>query len=422
MVKGIFVQSGRLFCLEMVLLQYFLSSVSWRKKMRALFTIQPLPHVVFGAGRLAELPRLVSGYGSRTLVLLGAGSFSSTGAWDEMRQMLMACGVEFQVEHISGEPSPEVIDAITAQYRNQDLDCVVAIGGGSVLDSGKSVAAMLLEQGGVENYLEGVGTRTVSGETVPFIAVPTTSGTGSEMTSNAVISRVGEQGFKKSLRHESYIPDVALVDPELSISCPPQLSAACAMDAFSQLVESYLSTKASPYTDDLALGAIQRAKASILAVSRDDAGLDDRRNMAYAACISGITLTNAGLGVVHGMASVLGGRYPLPHGVVCGTLMGAANEQTLAKLRTLDISGPALAKYTQLGKVFSARENHSDAYYQDGFIEMLHEMIETLPIGRLSQYGLISDDLKAVAGLCGSKNNPVELTPEEVEALLLARL
>jgi alcohol dehydrogenase len=411
-----------LFRLEMVLLQYSLNSVSWRKMMRALFTVQSLPHIVFGAGRLAELPRLVTGYGSRILVLLGAGSFSSTEEWGEVRQALTAHGIEFQVEHISGEPSPEVIDAITAEYRYKSLDCVVAIGGGSVLDSGKGVAAMLLEHGGVTSYLEGVGTRTVSGKTLPFIAVPTTSGTGSEMTNNAVISRVGEQGFKKSLRHENFIPDVALIDPELTLSCPPQLSTACAMDAFSQLVESYLSTKASPYTDDLALGAMQRAKTSMLVVCREDAGLDDRRNMAYAACISGIALTNAGLGVVHGMASVLGGRFPIPHGVVCGTLMGAANEQTLAKLRALDISGPALAKYTQLGKVFSARENQSDVYYQDGFIEMLHEMIETLPIGRLSHYGLISDDLKAVAGLCGSKNNPVELAPEEVEALLLSRL
>ncbi|MBM9604939.1 iron-containing alcohol dehydrogenase [Desulfopila inferna] len=385
------------------------------------FSLKPLPRIYFGPGKIVDLTELVVSFGNTVLFIIGKESFGKSPFWAELRQSIAARGISFHVEHISGEPSPQSIDAITGKYRKFNINAVAAIGGGSVLDSGKAVSAMLATSGSVLDYLEGVGTREPEGRKIPFIAVPTTSGTGSEVTSNAVISRVGKDGFKKSLRHDGYIPDVALVDPALTLACPPRLTANCAMDAFSQLVESYLSTKASPFTDDLALGALRKVKKSLTSVHLNGGNIEDRSNMSYGSLISGITLANAGLGVIHGFASVIGGLYPIPHGVVCGTLMAAGNEVTLHKLRKSgDFSG-ALRKYAKLGKIFSDRERGSDEYYQDSFIADLQIITATLGMELLGDYGISSKDLSAIAEKTGSKNNPVVLERDELEEILSKR-
>ena len=386
------------------------------------FFIKPIPQVRFGVGAIRNLAEVLFSYGNRVLLIVGAGSLAKTAGWSNLLQALSDKGIVFSIAHIPIEPSPELVDTIVREYSDKEIDCVAAIGGGSVLDGGKAVSAMLAAEGSVADYLEGIGSRIPDGRKIPFVAVPTTAGTGSEMTSNAVIASIGSTGYKKSLRHDNYIPNVALIDPELTLECPVKLTTNCAMDAFTQLVESYLSTKSSPYTDDLAFGAISKLKQSLLRVCRGNGSMEDRADMSYAASISGITLTNAGLGVVHGFASVIGGLYEIPHGVVCGTLMASANRLTLAKLRKVGENNSALEKYARLGRLFCHKEKMSSAYYQDRFIDTLNQITSDLKIDTLAKYGVRREDLDGIAEKTGCKNNPAVLEMEDLKEIIETRV
>lgn len=386
------------------------------------FNIKPCPRILFGNGCLAELPGLLAHFGSRALILTGAHSFCESDRWRILEEGLRSKGVDCSHERVSGEPSPEQVDTLCSRYVHDDIEVVAAVGGGSVLDCGKAVSAMLKKGNGVGQYLEGVGDKRHDGSKVPFIAVPTTAGTGSETTSNAVLSKVGEKGFKKSLRHDNFTPDIALIDPPLSHESPLHLKIHCAMDGFTQLVESYLSSKASFYTDDLAYGALRRLSPSLLPLVRGKGSLADSSNMAYGACVSGITLANAGLGVIHGFASVIGGLLAIPHGVVCATLMAACNDLTLAQLRARQPQSQALRKYTKLGKLFSNCSGKSESYYQDSFIDMLTSLTAECNIDKLSKYGVTAMDLPVIASRSACKNNPVVLNAHQRQSILEARL
>ena len=223
------------------------------------------PELFFGPGKLAYLPDTLRGRGISSLVCItGESSFRETEQWSRLRDDLHSAGIGFRDYSVSGEPSPESVDAIAAECRENQPDCVLAVGGGSVIDTGKAVSAMLPCSEGVETFLEGVGTKKPPGSKVFFAAVPTTSGTGSEATKNAVISRQGTEGFKKSLRHDNYVPDIAVVDPELVLSCPAGITAASGLDAVTQLLEGFVSTKASPLTDALAAGGLMAAGPSFV--------------------------------------------------------------------------------------------------------------------------------------------------------------
>jgi alcohol dehydrogenase class IV len=291
-----------------------------------------------------------------------------------------------------------------------------------VLDAGKAIAAMLKTSGAVKDYLEGVGTQNPPGSTLPFIALPTTSGTGSEATKNAVLSEVGAQGFKKSLRHNNFVPDIALVDPELTLNCPPSITASSGMDAFTQLLESYVSTKANAMTDALAMSGLERIRKSLRKAYEDSENIAARADVAYASLLSGITLANAGLGVVHGFASSIGGFFQIPHGVVCGSLMGPANHVTLEKLRKEGNKTEVLAKYATVGKLFSKAAGKSEAYYADALITLIEEWTAIMKIPKLSAYGIGQEDVTKIVGATGNKNNPVALDQAELAAVLEARM
>ncbi|MFH1998537.1 MAG: iron-containing alcohol dehydrogenase [Planctomycetota bacterium] len=389
------------------------------------FTFARSPAILFGAGALARIDSIVSALAGNILLVTGAHSFRSSRHWNAVLSALERSGVRVQPISVEGEPSPDWVDEVTSRYRSKGIEGVVAIGGGSAMDAGKAVSAMLPCGGTVMDYLEGVGTGiSHGGEKVPFVAVPTTAGTGSEATKNAVLSRVGAQGFKKSLRHEKFVPDAALIDPELLVSCPPRLTAVCGMDAFSQLLESYLSSGASPMTDALAWSGLESLCSSLLSACREGANdLEVRARTAYAALISGITLANAGLGTIHGLASHLGAAYPIPHGVACGTLMGALNAATMEKLH--DQNGwehPALKKYAKVGALMDGREPLPT---EDGcrlFIEKTEEWIERLDIPRLGAYGIHPSDIACMAKQAGNKKNPIALEPHEIAAALEKRI
>ncbi len=385
------------------------------------FTMSPLPAILFGAGKAQMLPQTLADYGRLVLLLVGERSLQTNPVWPKLQESMEDLGLEVHIEKITGEPSPKLVDAIVEDYRQHDVAVVAAIGGGAVLDGGKAIAAMLTMEGSIIEYLEGVGSREPAGTKVPFVAVPTTAGTGSELTCNSVISAVSREGFKKSLRHENFMPDAAIIDPVLTANCPDKVSAFCSMDGFSQLVEAYLSSKATPMTDDLALGAISRLgrlNGPLTRICQGKADLADRTAMSYGAAISGICLANAGLGIIHGFTSVLGGLFPIPHGAVCATLLAVCNRVTLTKLQKKQSDSVALQKYARLGRIFSNREKASDRFYQESFIEMLIELTELVQPAPLSSYGITFSDLETIAVQSGCKNNPIELDVGERKEIL----
>jgi alcohol dehydrogenase class IV len=382
------------------------------------FRFASLPEIIFRNGGLDQLPALIKLYGRDVILVTGKQSFAGSQKADSLFQKLNDEGVKFQAVKISGEPSPEDIDINVRHLSNERFDCVIGIGGGSVLDAGKAISAMMYKEESIADYLESVGSMDHPGTKLPYIAVPTTSGTGSEATKNAVISRVGKDGFKRSLRHDKIVPDIALIDPELTLNCPADITAASGMDCFTQLIESYLSEKSSPYTDALALEGLKAVKGSLVRCVRNGSNIEARSGMSLAALTSGICIANAGLGVVHGFASSVGGRYNIPHGIVCGTLMASANELTVRKLRETAPDNPALEKYALMGKLFLDKEGTTEDFLIDAFIDYLRNLTNELHLQRLGEAGVNQEDLVIIAKNTECKNNPVKLTSEELLEIL----
>ena len=385
-------------------------------------TIKTPPKVEFGIGALDNLPQYARSFGTNILILTGACSLEISGKKEYVHSLFDRASTQLWWETIAEEPSPSMVDEIVENNSNKAISVVISLGGGSVLDGGKAVSAMLALAEPVTTFLEGVGTRTPTGEKIPFIAVPTTAGTGSEATSNAVITKSGSDGFKKSLRHDSYIPDVALIDPLLMVSCPPEITASCGMDTFTQLVEAYLSKKSNEHTNAIALQGIESVHRGLLRAVTNGDDLSARSQMAFASFCSGIVLLNAGLGLVHGIAPILGASFSIPHSVACGSLMASSNEMSLQKLYAEKVDHTTLAKYTRLGRLVSEVSGKSEKWYQDRFIAYLYELTDTLKIPRLSQLGIRRDDIKKIATAASHKYNPVFLTRCEIERLLTQRL
>lgn len=386
------------------------------------FQFAQTPYIKFGNGSIAELPALAKNYGNDILLVTGAGSFIHSLAGEYLLHTFEMTGVHFHHIMVMREPSPELIDQTVIRFADANIRLVIAIGGGSAIDAGKAISAMLGLKESVKEFLEGVGTKDHPGTKVPFIAVPTTSGTGSEATKNAVISEIGPWGFKKSLRHNNFVPDIAIVDPELMLQCPPDITANSGMDCFTQLAEAYVSTKSTPVTDALALDAIGKIKNSLIAAWRMGHNLEARTGMAYAALISGISIANAGLGAVHGFASSIGGLFIVPHGVVCGTLMASANAVTVKRLKEQATANSALGKYADLGKLFTENEQKSDTYYVDYFIDVLREWTDTMNISRLGKFGIQQSDIERIVSITDIKNNPVKLSKDDLIEILESRL
>jgi alcohol dehydrogenase class IV len=331
-------------------------------------------------------------------------------------------GISSKLIIVSGEPSPELIDESVSMLNKERFDLVVGIGGGSVLDAGKAISGMIYRSESVTDFLEGVGTREHPGTKIPFIAVPTTSGTGSEATKNAVISKIGKSGFKKSLRHDNFVPDVALIDPQLTLDCPKNITAASGMDCFTQLTEAYLSNKSNPYTDALALEGLKEIKDSLVRSYTNGEDVGARSGMSFAALTSGICIANAGLGVVHGFASSIGGMYDMPHGLVCGTLMAKANEINVRELRKLSGNQTSLRKYALLGELFLDEKGKSDDYYIDGFIAHLKKLTSDLQLHGFKRYGVEDRDIELICSVTEIKNNPVNLGMDELSEIISSRL
>jgi alcohol dehydrogenase class IV len=387
------------------------------------FDFASTPRIIFGSGRFNLLPQILESFGDSILLVTGESSFQSSGRLEAFANTFEKRSIRYFHISVRGEPSPDFIDRACAEFGKENICAVVAVGGGSVIDAGKAISAMLPQTGTVRDYLEGVGKEKIhNGVKVPFVAVPTTAGTGSEATKNAVLSSVGPNGFKKSIRHDNFIPDVAVVDPELSLTCPPAVTAACGMDALTQLLESYVSTEADPVTDALALSGLGHIKDSLVAVRTIGArDIDARAKMAYAALISGITLTNAGLGVVHGLASPIGGCFGIPHGVICGTLLASATEVSIEHLKRQGAK-EGLVKYARVGALVTNGNAEDIDRSCDQLIKKIHEWTCDLKLPLLGELGIKKSDLDKLAEKAGNKNSPAKLRRDEIKQILLRRL
>ena len=391
------------------------------------FSISRLPNIIFGAGVINQVPSLLREFGTHVLVVTGSRSLRSTPHWQRLTQGLAAAGIQWREFRVEGEPSPQLIDAAVTAHQAGGIQAVLGIGGGSVLDAAKAIAGLLPRGNSVMDYLEGVGPELpYHGPSLPFIAVPTTAGTGSEATKNAVLSVHGKNGFKKSFRHELLVPRYAVLDPDLLASCPPDLIAANGMDALTQLLESYVSSRANPFSDALALSGLEIVRDGLLPwYLQEEGAAEGRAAMAYGALLSGITLAQVGLGSVHGLASPLGAYFPIPHGVVCGTLVAAATEINIIALRRRAPNHPALEKYATAGRLISHRQGLEQAAAHQALIDILADWTQRMKLPRLGEYGIQESDLDVIiAGCRGSsmKTNPIVLEDGEVRDILAMRL
>ncbi|MBC8158005.1 MAG: iron-containing alcohol dehydrogenase, partial [Alphaproteobacteria bacterium] len=321
------------------------------------------------------------------------------------------------------EPWPDRGGAAGAKYGEAGIEVVIGMGGGRAWDAAKAIAGLIPTGNSVMDHIEGVGRGIAyEGPSLPFIAVPSTAGTGTEATKNAVLSSRGVAGFKKSFRDDRLIAQVAIVDPQLLQTCPKHLIAANGMDAFTQLLEGYVSPRASALTDALAWSGLEAFARGFFA-AWEEAGETSpraaagRADTAYASLMSGITLAQTGLGSVHALASPLGAFYPAPHGVVCGTLVATATEINIRALKERDAGNIALEKYVRVGRLISGND--------DGLVATLRQWTERLEISKLGEFGMTSDDLGRVVAASnpgGMKSNPLILTSEEVTELVERRL
>ena len=383
------------------------------------------PPIHFGAGKLDRLPKLVRQFqGQVVLLVTGGTSLQRSGNLARVTSLLEQTGTTVSHVACSGEPTASMIDGVVASYRTRSVDVVVSIGGGSVVDAGKAISAMLPHDNSIIDHLEGVGRGLAhSGVKVPFVAVPTTSGTGSEVTKNAVICEVGVRGYKKSIRHDNFIPDAVIVDGELLTSCPRDVTAPCAMDAFTQLLEPFLSPRVSCITEAVAWSGLEAIKDGLLlACTTGAADVAVRERLAYASLISGIALANDGLGIVHGLASPIGGFFTIPHGVVCGTLLASSVRANLRALRQRDPRSPALQKLARVGALLAGSSRYSIDDSCDALVDILDEWTTTLEIPKLSKFGVQERDLDRILDLAENRNNPIKLTRAEIRRLLEERL
>lgn len=389
------------------------------------FSFASTPHIHFGAGKRSELVGLIDGFGKRVLLVTGASSFDRS---ERCRKLLSELESAFDVKRlrIDGEPSPAVIDAAVAEFRDFNPGCVVAIGGGSAIDAAKAVAGLLPSGDSVFDYLEGVGKgKAYQGPSTPFIALPTTAGTGGETSKNAVLSEIGEKGFKKSFRHELLVARHIVLDPELTLECPPEITAACGMDAFTQLLESYVSNNASQMTDALALSGLEQIRDCLLRAVQDGEDIQARAGMLYASSISGLTLANAGLGSVHGLASPLGAYFPIPHGTVCGTLLFEATQTNIEALKAREPDHPSLEKYAAIGQLFAKTNGMDPDGAREALLGTIRAWSGRLQMPPLSYYSVSEGDIdRIVAGSRGNsmQTNPVQLTDDEVAGIIRRRL
>jgi alcohol dehydrogenase class IV len=389
--------------------------------MALSFDFFTAPEIVFGKGRINDLPEHCLRFGKRVLLVKGGQSLEKSGHLPALLLQMDEKGFKVKVMSVTTEPEVNLVDSMAEQAKSFNPDVVVGIGGGSVLDAAKAVAGLITNEGSVMEYLEGVGRgRMIMKPAIPFIAAPTTSGTGTEVTKNAVISSRSMK-FKKSIRHPYLIPRMAIIDPELTLGQPPDVTAACGMDALTQLIEPYLSIKSNPFTDAICLKGIELVSRSLHRAYSNGSDLEARENMCLASLMGGIALANAGLGAVHGIAAPLGAFFPLAHGVACATVLPAAFKVNASALAQSGEKAALLSRIADISRVLAGTDEKDTQTTISMGLAWLNDLKKQLNIPSLSQLGIKGSDLPfLVSESRGSsmKTNPVMLKDEEIEEIL----
>jgi alcohol dehydrogenase class IV len=368
--------------------------------------------IIFGAGKLDELGKLVNGRAKRLLFVRGG----SSDAIPRVREMLGAPTISVTEFQVHGEPTVDVVREGMKAAR--DCDMVIGLGGGSVLDTGKAIAAVVTNPGDLFDYLEVIGKgQPLINPPLAYIAIPTTAGTGAEVTRNAVLESP-EQNVKVSLRSPLMLPRVALVDPELTYHLPPEITATSGLDALTQLIEPFVSVKANPMTDALCREGLAHAARSLRRAYDNGADKEAREGMALASLLGGLALANAALGAVHGFAGPLGGMLHAPHGALCARFLPLVIEANIRALETRQPERPALPRYGEVAQILTGEK---DASALDG-ARWTSQLVDDLKIPRLSAYGMRPEDFPEVVHKTQKANsfkgNPIVLGEKELTRIL----
>ena len=382
------------------------------------FEFATAARIIFGAGTADQLPELASGLGRRALLVTGANPARHSQQIDALAQADLPCTIVSAAQ----EPSIAVIEAARDKARTAGCDLVIGIGGGSAIDSGKALAALIPNPGEALDYLEVIGAgKKLSVAPLPFIALPTTAGTGAEVTKNAVLGSP-EHGVKVSLRDNRMLPDIALVDPLLTHSLPAAATASTGMDALTQLLEPFVSHLANPLTDALCEAGLRRAGRSLRRVYAEPYDADARADMALASLLGGLALANAKLGAVHGFAGVLGGLTGAPHGAVCAALLPGVMKANMTALAGRAADSPALEKYERAARLLL----DSPTATADDALAWIDETSRHFQIPRLGELGVNKADFAEIVAKSQAsssmKGNPILLDTQELRAILAAAL
>jgi alcohol dehydrogenase class IV len=367
--------------------------------------------IIFGPGTLREIGMLAGESGKRVLVVTGRAASRA----EKMVASLRDAGIRTTTFSVVGEPDIFTVQSGVALGKKEHCECVIGFGGGSALDTAKAIAAMLANDGALLDYLEIIGRgKPLTKPSAPFIAIPTTAGTGAEVTRNAVLASP-EHGLKVSLRSPLMLAKIALVDPELTCDLPPAVTARTGLDALTQLIEPFVCLRANPMTDSLCAEGLRRAARSLQIAFHDGQNKLAREDMALASLFGGLALANAGLGAVHGFAGPIGGMFSgAPHGAICAALLPHVMAANIRALRRRDEQSPALKGYERIARICTGDEHGS----ADAGVDWVRKLINELHIPRLGSYGVKSehvDKLVAKATQASSmKANPITLTPEEL--------
>ena len=372
--------------------------------------------IVFGRGSLKEAPGIAAGWGKRALVVTGGGAVDAAG----LLEPLAEAGISTRVLRVHGEPSLEVVTAGRDAALESGCEMVIGMGGGSVLDAAKAISALITNPGDPFEYLEVVGRgRSIPNPAAPLLAIPTTAGTGTEVTRNAVIT-ITDLKVKVSMRSALMLPRAALVDPELTYSLPPAVTAATGMDALAQLIEPYVSLRANPLVDGLCLEGMRRAAGALRRAYADGRDSAAREDMSLASLSGGLALANGGLGAVHGFAAPLGGMFRAPHGALCARLLAPVVRANARALRGRLPDSPVVERYRRVAQILTGNPG---AAVEDG-AAWLDELCAEMQIPRLAAYGVRREDFEVLvkngAAASSMKANPIVLTGEELAEILEA--
>jgi alcohol dehydrogenase class IV len=374
------------------------------------FEFATASQIMFGKGKSNQIPEIWKSFGVKPVFIVG----NSLHHHSSMNKIIS----NHKTLVVSHEPSTKFVQEALVQVRKSGCDVIISVGGGSVIDTGKALAAIVKNPGNLFDYLEVIGEgKPLENDPIPFIAVPTTAGTGSEVTKNAVIFSP-EHKVKVSLRDNRMIPNVAIVDPVLTYSLPPAITAYTGMDALTQCLEPYVSHLANPLTDSICLAGMRRISRGLVRAYNNGDDTEAREDLALGSLFGGLALANAKLGAVHGFAGPIGGMFSAPHGAVCATLLAPVVEVNIRALSERNPDNPSLSKYDQIGRVITGNER----FKSSDLIDWLKSTLQELSIPRLSDFGIKKSDFHLIVEKSikssSMKGNPISLKNVELLEIL----